>query len=117
MLLVTADAALHTRLLAVLTDALRFERGVATHSLLEACQHLDADLLVVDLVVADASNSLCWGYVRRRHPNARLAVLFDEHCDHALHLACAAGAIGYAPRHARERFSGGVWNTLPGGHT
>ncbi len=98
VLLVTADAALLTRLLAVLTDALRFERGVAAHSLLEACQCTSADLALVDLAIPDAANSLGWGHWKICHPNTRLAVLFDAQTQHGLHLACAAGAIGFFPR-------------------
>jgi DNA-binding response OmpR family regulator len=98
VLLVTADAALHSRLLAVLTDALRFERGVAAHSLLEACQCTNADVALVDLAIPDAANSLNWGHWKICHPNTRLAVLFDAQTQHGLQLACAAGAIGVFPR-------------------
>ena len=98
VLLVTADAALHTRLLAVLTDALGFERSVAAHSLLEACQCTNADVALVDLAIPDAANSLEWGHWKICHPNTRLAVLFDAQTQHVLQLACAAGAIGIFPR-------------------
>ncbi len=97
-LLVTGDAAYQDLLAAAVHDALGAPEYLVAANLLEACRYVAADLLVVDLAVPDACDSLCWGHLKRTHPDARLAVFFDADTEYALHLACAAGAIGVFPR-------------------
>lgn len=98
ILIVATDPGYRASLACIVTSAFERTRIIESGYLFDACEHQGADLALVDLAIPDANGSLCWGHWRICHPAARLAVFFDADTEYALHLACAAGAIGIFPR-------------------